>query len=182
MCVELGGDACLEHRGTPAELKPGEWHLLTVVHDNPTVKYYIDKTPVTKQYPGTWASNPANPVGIGYQSQFNARWYDGFLDEARVIKAVKDENWIKLNYESQREGSKLVSIQPATTGAHKVAGLAAGKPARIARYDLSGRKVAEADAEAARMSLSRGLRPGLYVDRWYSEKGDLLRSARTLID
>ena len=142
MCVEAGGDACLEHRGTAAELKPNEWHLLTVVHDNPTVKYYIDMTPVTKQYPGNWTSGAANPVGIGYQSQMNARWYDGWLDEARVIKAAKDENWIKLNYESQREGSKLVEVKAATTGLHRVAGFALRPVATGTRHDVAGRQVA----------------------------------------
>ncbi len=142
MCVELGGDACLEHRGTAAELKPNEWHLLTVVHDNPTVKYYIDMTPVTKQYPGNWSSGAANPVGIGYQSQFGGRWWDGWLDEARVLKVAKDESWVKLNYESQREGGKLVEIKPAVTGLHRVAAAPRlGNAMQGKLFGLDGRRV-----------------------------------------
>jgi hypothetical protein len=38
------------------------------------------------------------------------RFWDGVLDEARVPKVPKDEHWIKLDYESQREGSKLLSF------------------------------------------------------------------------
>lgn len=49
-------------------------------------------------------------VGIGNQSQFpdKGRSWDGVLDEARVLNVVKDEHWIKLDYESQREGQKFL--------------------------------------------------------------------------
>ncbi len=185
MCVELGGDACLEHRGTSAELKPNEWHLLTVIHDNPTVKYYIDMTPVTMQYPGTWTSNPVPTVGIGYQSQMNGRYWDGYLDEARVLKTVKDENWVKLNYESQREGGKLVEVKPASVNLHSALARAKGSALRIRRFDMRGRLVGDlpsrGDAQADRAALKAGLQPGLYVDDWVGEDGRSVQRTRTLI-
>ena len=50
--------------------------------------------------------------GIGNQSQFpqRGRQWDGLLDEARFLNVVKDDHWIKLDYESQRDGQKLVTF------------------------------------------------------------------------
>ncbi|MDB5050236.1 MAG: putative protein of unknown function acetylesterase [Fibrobacteres bacterium] len=186
MCVELGGqDACLEHRDTPAELKPNEWHLLTVVQDNPTLKYYIDMTPVTKQYAGTWTSNPVPTVGIGYQSQMNGRYWDGYLDEARVLKTVKDESWIKLNYESQREGSKLLEFKPVTTRLARNAWAHGLRIGRIHRFDTQGRLVASiessGDAKADLLALRENLLPGIYLDRYMGEDGATVQKTRALI-
>ena len=36
---------------------------------------------------------------------------DGSLDEARILNVVKDADWAKLEYESQREGQKLVTFE-----------------------------------------------------------------------
>lgn len=57
------------------------------------------------------------PVGIGNQSQFptQGRFWDGLLDEARVLAVVKDDHWIKLDYVSQREGQRLVRLSPTRT-------------------------------------------------------------------
>jgi hypothetical protein len=49
----------------------------------------------------------------GYETMFaKGRFWDGVLDEARVLNQPKDAHWIKLDYESQREGSRLVSFGP----------------------------------------------------------------------
>jgi hypothetical protein len=55
-----------------------------------------------------------HPVGIGNQSQFpdKGRSWDGVLDEARVMSVVKDEDWIRLEYESQREGQRFLRFGP----------------------------------------------------------------------
>ncbi|MDB5051424.1 MAG: putative protein of unknown function acetylesterase [Fibrobacteres bacterium] len=185
MCVESGGDACLEHRGTPAELKPNEWHLLTVVHDYPNVKYYIDMTSVTASPGGNWTSNAVPTVGIGYQSQSNNRWWDGYLDEARVLKTAKDENWVKLNFESQKETSKLLEFKPATTRLVRAAGLRGARAGRIRRFDTQGRLVASVrssgDAKADRDALRGNLLPGIYLDKWTGEDGAAVRKTTTLI-
>jgi len=48
---------------------------------------------------------------IGNQSQFPDRGlaWDGILDEARVYNVPKNEHWIKLDYESQREGQHFLT-------------------------------------------------------------------------
>jgi hypothetical protein len=57
--------------------------------------------------------------GIANQTQYNmgADWKRGFhgmIDEVRVMGVEKDANWAKLDYESQKEGSKFLSFGPTT--------------------------------------------------------------------
>jgi hypothetical protein len=51
-------------------------------------------------------------VGLGNNTTWadGRRSWDGLLDEARVLDVVKDASWVKLDYESQREGQKLVTL------------------------------------------------------------------------
>lgn len=188
MCVQTGqGDgACLEHHND--EVKPNQWRLLTVVHDYPRTAYYIDMNKVTGNPGGEWWSGEYD-VGIGWQSQYKARWYTGNLDEARVLNVVKDDNWVKLNLESQRLDSKWLEVKPASVGLHHVAsrGLArTAEPVRLERYALDGRLAATAavsgDASADLASLRPGLRPGVYLDRWVDARGNAVRSARAVVD
>ena len=62
--------------------------------------------------------NDAKPLGIGQQTQYldpiknvnEQRSWEGILDEARVMSVAADVNWIKLEYESQKPGSKFLSF------------------------------------------------------------------------
>ena len=186
MCVQTGqGDgACLEHHND--EVKPGQWRLLTVVHDYPKTAYYIDMNKVTASPGGDWWSGEYD-VGIGWQSQYKGRWYTGNLDEARVLNVPKDDNWVKLNLESQKPDSKWLEIKPTSVGLHRVASPAIlRKPLRVERYALDGRLAASVaangDASLERAALRSGLLPGVYVDRWVGEGGSVLRSARAVVD
>jgi hypothetical protein len=55
-----------------------------------------------------------HPYGIGQQTQalMDGREWDGIVDEARVLAVAKDANWIKLDFESQKEGSKFLTFGP----------------------------------------------------------------------
>jgi hypothetical protein len=58
-----------------------------------------------------------HPFGIGQQTQslMGKREWDGIIDEVRVFSAAKDANWIKLEFESQREGSKFLTFGQTQT-------------------------------------------------------------------
>ena len=115
ICVEKEpkGDLCVV--GT-TDMKTGQWYHFTGVHDHPKARFYVNgvlEKEDTFDFP--WVSGD-HPVGLGNQSQWpvkGGRFWDGALDEARVMSVVKDEHWIKLEYESQREGQKLVRLGPA---------------------------------------------------------------------
>jgi Domain of unknown function (DUF2341)/Concanavalin A-like lectin/glucanases superfamily len=62
---------------------------------------------------GGTAQYGAHAFGIGNQTQYNmgADWKRGFhglLDEARVMSVEKNIDWAKLDFESQKEGSKFL--------------------------------------------------------------------------
>jgi hypothetical protein len=114
MCVEKAtrADLCVVGK---TNMVPGQWFHLVVVHDHPQAKLYVNGVlEKADTFDSEWKSDD-HPVGIGNQSQFpqRGRQWDGLLDEARFLNVVKDDNWIKLDYESQREGQKLLTFGKA---------------------------------------------------------------------
>jgi hypothetical protein len=184
MCLQTGtGDgACVEHHND--EAKPNEWRLLTVVHDYPNMRYYMDMNMVSGSSTGVWRSEDYD-VGIGWQSQYKGRWYTGNLDEARVLNVPKDANWIKLNLESQKPGGKFLEFQPATVGLHGIRPgpyAAIQRPAAsVSRFDTQGRLMTSVktsgDAVSDHAALAANLRPGVYMDIWSDASGAQVRKA-----
>jgi hypothetical protein len=114
MCVEKAtrADLCVVGK---TDMVTGQWFHLLVVHDHPQAKLYVNGVlDKAGAFDSEWKSDD-HPVGIGNQSQFpqRGRQWDGMLDEARFLNVVKDDHWIKLDYESQREGQKLLTFGKA---------------------------------------------------------------------
>jgi hypothetical protein len=69
-----------------------------------------------KRATGTTASGKhiALPFGIANQSlrgrERDLKGFNGILDEVRVMPVERNEAWAKLDFESQREGSKFVTL------------------------------------------------------------------------
>jgi hypothetical protein len=110
ICVEEPprADLCLVGK---TDMAPKKWFHIVAVHDYPTLRLYVNGVlDNTANLQTNWVSDN-HPVGIGNQSQFpgNGRSSDGILDEARVYNVPKDGNWIKLEYESQKEDQKFLS-------------------------------------------------------------------------
>lgn len=111
ICVEQPpkADLCVVGK---TDMVTNQWFHFVGVHDHPKVRLYVngvlDKEEI---FNVPWRSDD-HAVGIGNQSQFpdKGRSWDGWLDEARVLNVVKDEHWIKLDYESQREGQRFLSF------------------------------------------------------------------------
>ena len=111
ICVERNpkGDLCVIGR---TDMQLDTWYHFVGVHEHPYAKLYVNgKLEMVDKYPEDWTSGD-HPVGIGNQSQFpdRGRQWDGLLDEARVMNVSKDQHWIKLDYESQREGQELLKF------------------------------------------------------------------------
>jgi Concanavalin A-like lectin/glucanases superfamily/Domain of unknown function (DUF2341) len=119
-CTELvgGADLCPLKGGENAPWKgtdvaPGKWWHWTVVNDYPKIHFYLNGVEeVSLTSVDDWTSGAAKPVGIGNNTNHTdgRRSWDGYLDEARVLNVAKDASWVKLDYESQREGQKLVTF------------------------------------------------------------------------
>jgi Concanavalin A-like lectin/glucanases superfamily len=113
-------EICVEQRQPRADLcvvggtdmSTNQWFHFTGVHDHPQARLYVNGVlDKAEAFGSEWMSGD-HPVGIGNQSQFpqQGRGWDGILDEARVLNVVKDEHWIKLDYESQREGQRFLTF------------------------------------------------------------------------
>jgi hypothetical protein len=114
ICVEQPprADLCVVGK---TDMTTNQWFHFVGVHDHPNVRLYVNGVLDKEEtFAVPWRSDD-HAVGIGNQSQFpdRGRQWDGLLDEARVLNVVKDEHWIKLDYESQREGQKLLSFGKA---------------------------------------------------------------------
>ena len=112
MCAESKGneDDCAIHKvpSDGTDVAPGKWFHWVAVIDEPKLTLYLNGVQEITVTSGGWKSDPQYPVGIGANSQVGGRTWDGYLDEARVMNVSKDATWAKLEYESQREGQKLV--------------------------------------------------------------------------
>jgi hypothetical protein len=93
----------------------GQWFHLLAVHDFPKHAIYVNgvlQAEATEM--GSFISDPTKAVMIGNNASNTKRAFDGFLDEARLMNVPKDANWIKLEYESQKEGQKFLSVLAGT--------------------------------------------------------------------
>ncbi len=111
ICVEQPprADLCVVGK---TDMALDRWYHLVGVHEHPYVKFYVNGVlDKVETFDVDWTSGD-HPVGIGNQSQFpdRGRSWDGVLDEARVLRVAKDQHWIKLDYESQREGQTFLSF------------------------------------------------------------------------
>jgi hypothetical protein len=109
-CFDGGAAGCAVGK---TNITTGAWHHFVLVAEGGKSRFYVDGALDGSSGAGTKARPKA--LAIGNQSQYigNAkekRSWDGLLDEARFIKAAKDINWIKLDYESQKDGSKLLGF------------------------------------------------------------------------
>jgi hypothetical protein len=91
-----------------------EWVLFTIVRNMGSHSLYLNGARVA----GSSAPNRADakPLGIGQQTQYldpvahvnEKRSWEGILDEARVMNKAVTADWVKLEYESQKPGSKFL--------------------------------------------------------------------------
>jgi hypothetical protein len=142
----------------------GKWYHFAGVHEEPAVRMYINGELVAK-------GNAAKPhvsygdwdVGIGNNSQTKKakRYWDGMMDEPRVSKLSKTSDWIKLDYESMKEGSTFLSQGSVSVRfvPRYLPGYLAPEDRRTAIYDLEGRRL---DGAGARIRVRA---EGMYVLR-----------------
>jgi hypothetical protein len=110
-CVRPGGHLCSISR---TQVQNGQWYHFVAVLDHPRLRFYVNGVPEGDVGGGGMWRAADHPVGIGTQSQYinEGRHWNGPVDEARVIAGVKDANWIKLDFETQKAGAKVLTFGP----------------------------------------------------------------------
>lgn len=81
------------------------------------IKFYINNVLDAEAKDQSAMEKSPRPLVIGNQTQGDTqRWWDGILDEVRVTNGARSADWIKLDYEGTKEGSRLLTFGPVTTG------------------------------------------------------------------
>jgi hypothetical protein len=89
------------------------WFHFSIVFASPTITLYINGAKDATSTDPNWLMGD-QPLGMGQQTQSlnGKRNWDGILDEVRIANVARSADWIKLDYESQKEGQKLVTFGP----------------------------------------------------------------------
>lgn len=95
-------------------LPAGSWHYLAGVIDyaGDSLVLYIDGVRVGRRivdFPTTRTpSTPSQFGAIGASDKGDRHYVDGFMDEVRTQKTVRSASWVRLCYENQRLGQRVV--------------------------------------------------------------------------
>lgn len=95
-----------------AKVATNKWFHFTVVYQQPTITLYIDGQLDGMRSEGVWQTGN-HPIGLGNQTQFNGnRYWDGILDEARVMTGARSADWVKLDFGTQKPEQTAVKYGP----------------------------------------------------------------------
>jgi hypothetical protein len=108
----FGGNAS----GTAVSSTPltlNAWHnvVFTWSAASKTATFFIDGVQsglASNNFSGGCVDNPRDRIVFGYDNQY----LFGYLDELQISVIARSAGWIKLSFENQRAGSKLVSVAP----------------------------------------------------------------------
>jgi hypothetical protein len=111
------------------------------------IKFWINNAVDAEARDGSTMEKSPRPLVIANQTQGDTRrWWDGVLDEVRVTNGARSEAWIKLDYESAKEGQKFTTLGQTSTGFVKRTlpgwiGPSSAPAQGLAAYDLQGRLI-----------------------------------------
>lgn len=90
------------------------WSLLTGTYDGSTIKVYLNGELVASENKTgkiDWDPLP-NYCRIGmYKDENETFEFNGGIDELRILNTASSDDWIKLCYENQKEGSSVITFE-----------------------------------------------------------------------
>jgi Concanavalin A-like lectin/glucanases superfamily/Domain of unknown function (DUF2341) len=113
ICSDGQRPACVFSRSV---VEFGRWYHFAGVHDGRAVRLYINGVREGQGNAGSdHGSFGDHPVTLGFSlhRMMEQRFMDMIIDEARFTRDSKTDDWIKLDYQSLKEGSTFVSFGPA---------------------------------------------------------------------
>lgn len=107
--VEAKRSGAFEAVEVPAQI--AVWKFITGVRDGTSQTLYIDGVPVAnrpliKSMDAT--RDESSRVGLGRNSQIFAQYFNGILDEVAMSNQARSADWVKLSFENQKPGQRLV--------------------------------------------------------------------------
>jgi len=99
-----------------------DWHHLVLTFSGGTLRYYNDGVEVDSLSSAVELDNYSNPFRFGGQSKFPqaGRYWNGLIDEVRVMPVARSANWVMACYSNQKQGSTFATydtvadLSPAT--------------------------------------------------------------------
>ncbi|MBF0433422.1 MAG: DUF2341 domain-containing protein [Fibrobacteria bacterium] len=102
-------DGAFDGEVMTSSLTQGNWHYVTFTWDGMVVTSYVDAVPgAVDSTSGTELAATDGTNFIGNLS--DGGFWDGQLDEMRTSRKTRSADWVKLCYENQKAGSKVVTI------------------------------------------------------------------------
>jgi hypothetical protein len=100
-------------RAPSSALSPiDEWHLLQGTYDGLQALLYVDGRAVATQNITGALGASKDSLEIGHSpSGPDNQFFQGLLDEITISPLARSADWIKLSFESQRQGSKLLRFE-----------------------------------------------------------------------
>jgi hypothetical protein len=91
-------------------INDGNWHYIVGTHNGAVQNIYVDGVlDATVNNAGTFNTNNL-AVNIGNNSTYGNRYFDGIIDEARVLSVARSASWVKTEYINQSNPSLFYSI------------------------------------------------------------------------
>lgn len=92
-------------------MAPGTWYHVVGTYDGVSQNVYVNGVLENSLARSGPISDYGQPLAIAKYALDNNSNFDGDVDEARVSRATRSANWIKLAYENQKAGQKLITFE-----------------------------------------------------------------------
>jgi hypothetical protein len=115
ICSDGMAPACVFGK---TEIKFGNWFHFAGVHEGRAVRLYVNgkrEDAANAQADHQSTGDYAVTLGFSLHQGQQQRFTDILMDEARISKLSKTDDWIKLDFESQKDGSTFVMHGETTT-------------------------------------------------------------------
>ncbi|MDB5048990.1 MAG: hypothetical protein JWO30_2061, partial [Fibrobacteres bacterium] len=99
---------------TTSTMSTGNWYLLAGVYDGAAQKVYLNGAMETSAARSGSVGDYAQPFSIGKYYHDNNSNFDGKLDEVRLSTTARSTDWMKLDYESMKAASTVVTVGTRT--------------------------------------------------------------------
>ena len=87
-----------------------QWAHLVLVYDGAQVRLYQDGV-LCDQAPESGNLDPIQVLWLGNEYQVPGRDFGGFIDEVRVSRVDRSDDWIRLSYETQKPGAQVLTVE-----------------------------------------------------------------------
>ena len=148
------------------------WNHIALVRDNGTTKVYKNGTQIGTSFSNT-PNAPVNVFTLGAQGQNGTptlwRYFNGLVDEARVVGAVRSADWLTAEYNNQNSPSTFYSYGSVSSSNstytwdynNRLTQAVVGGVTSTYDYDQAGQRV----------KLSNGTTTTYYPSQYYNTDG-----------